>query len=1056
MLRSSGHAANESPDALPVYSLTHSIRVLIIKRCETTLSWEQLRSPQISQFLVKPIQNTIRSSHFTRATLYVLLANCLQFKREGQTSPAIVGICNTRALIAELLAMRLLKEYSTRELIDALSYDFDPMSGMPVPAISFEGVTSSRRAGLARTSTLEVGIRADAKKFVSHPVVVQHLEAIWAGSIVFHSAADHLHRYPTRPRMSQDRHYGAMHAPMDGGAAAVSNPPAPIPVHTPETIRRSVTLYDPSHSSLFKLSRLRVPRYREVFSTLSYIILLGLHLAVLSNHAFDLKTVEVMFWLWSSGFMLDELVGFSEQGFGLYIASVWNVVDILILGMLVVYYILRVTSLIMPGPDSKLLANLAYDVLAATAVPLWPRGFHLLDHFPYFSQLLIAFRLMFQDLLAVTVLITIACSGFFVAFIFSSGPEEFDASGVAFTVFQLLMGFTPAAWDNWADLNILGQFLMGTFLVIAHFVVVTILISVLTNSLMAVIKNASEEHQYLFAINVISMVKSDMLFSFIAPTNLAGWAIAPLRYCMPFRYYVVLNRTIIKLTHFPILFAIFLFERFHLLRVSFEPVDHIERRGRSRHRVPTFALGQGDPYGTHLRQPSAATFQDQALAEVFRRPYNDGTSRDKREPSVEERRKSVVDQWMSGMDDDPATPPPGDAASVGGTVSRRRRRAPRSVNSADLPSRPQHEWTFRSGDSRHLTSEARQSEQNDLVNMSIDDKPADADDELDDDVIDPSTVEEDESNEQALAGRTVTATIQFREPVEAKSLDSTVRARIVSSSPGNFLDSSPLQATRASRTGHSRQASTNTIVFKPLPGEDGSSTSSRRSSKGQPKRRFSRPTTAVKSSDHFSAQHGSSFSSAPRREARPIMPPSQNGWNKSVPNLASFLQPSGSNQQRKVYSNQGPRAPRRAPSFDAMALDLASDIGDNRHNEHVMSGSFGTQLHDGLTAMRRGSRREDSDTGAMSRMVLARMNTIEEGFKDILKEVKDLKNTQSRTGSANESGFGSPSKRSRPKVQQKRSGVDRGHAAGQAAYTSQPQSATQARQDEGAPVVAQE
>ena len=43
-------------DRLPMYNITHAIRLLIVARAETTLSWEQLRSPQVSQFLVKPIE----------------------------------------------------------------------------------------------------------------------------------------------------------------------------------------------------------------------------------------------------------------------------------------------------------------------------------------------------------------------------------------------------------------------------------------------------------------------------------------------------------------------------------------------------------------------------------------------------------------------------------------------------------------------------------------------------------------------------------------------------------------------------------------------------------------------------------------------------------------------------------------------------------------------------------------------------------------------------------------------------------------------------------------
>ncbi|TKA83141.1 hypothetical protein B0A55_00683, partial [Friedmanniomyces simplex] len=114
-------------DRLPLYNITHAIRLLMIQKCETTLSWEQLRTPQISQFVVKPVQSQIRTNHFTRATICALIANCLQFQKESQLHPGNAGVSRTRALISELLAMRLVKEFTTRELIDALSYDFDPL-----------------------------------------------------------------------------------------------------------------------------------------------------------------------------------------------------------------------------------------------------------------------------------------------------------------------------------------------------------------------------------------------------------------------------------------------------------------------------------------------------------------------------------------------------------------------------------------------------------------------------------------------------------------------------------------------------------------------------------------------------------------------------------------------------------------------------------------------------------------------------------------------------------------------------------------------------------------
>lgn len=409
--------------------------------------------------------------------------------------------------------MRLLKEFSTRELIDCLAYDFNPLSGMmPIgldqnqrgfPSANSLTFETTQRQVASRTSTLEVAIRAQAKRFLAHPLVVQHLEAVWAGNIVFHSAADSLHRYPNKPLPNKSRHYGATH----------TQPPTTRAQHSShrtngEIIRRSVTLYNPGDASLFKLSRLRVPRYRQMFSTVSYAIMLGLFLATLIEKPLDITTMEVIFWFWSAGFMLDEIVGFSEQGFGLYIVSVWNAFDIGILLLFLVYYVLRLYGIIIAETHKRRIANMAYDVLASTAILLFPRLFSLLDHYRYFSQLLIAFRMMAIDLMAILILMIISCSGFFVAFSLSFGDNALGGpSGVTYALFQIVMGYTPAAWLVWDQYNLLGKALLAMFMIIAHFLIVTILITVLTNSFMKIVQNANEEHQYLFAVNTISMVR---------------------------------------------------------------------------------------------------------------------------------------------------------------------------------------------------------------------------------------------------------------------------------------------------------------------------------------------------------------------------------------------------------------------------------------------------------------------------------------------------------------------------------------------------------------------
>ncbi|RKF73723.1 putative integral membrane channel protein [Golovinomyces cichoracearum] len=623
-------------DALPVYSLTHAIRLIVLPRTETTLTWDQLRSPQVSQFLVKPMQQQIRTSHFSRATLYALMANCLQFQKESQSNPGTAGTSKTRALVCELLGIKLLKEFNTRELIDALSYDFFPLQGVEQATITSQGKQPRDIPAIVRISTLEIAIRASAKRFLAQPLVIQQLESIWAGIIVFHSQADNLHRrHPKFPRLKNETTY--LQVPernLDYGTSR--SPTKKIEFAESNFSRRTVTIYDPKNASLLKLSRLRVPRYRQFFSTCSLAILLGLFLAVLSRRSMEITPLEVFFWFWSAGFMLDEVVGFNEQGFSLYIMSFWNAFDMGILLLLSIYYCMRLYGIFLVDVGQREWNSMAYDVLATSAVLLFPRLFSVLDHYRYFSQLLIAFRLMAIDLAAVFILILVSCSGFFVAFSLSFSRNEYDAAEVAYKIFQILMGFTPAAWEAWDMYNPLGRALMVLFLFTCHFLVVTILITVLTNSFMAIVSNADQEHQFVFAVNTISMVKNDALFSYVAPTNVLAWFLTPMRLFLPFRIFIKINRTAIKITHLPLLFGIFSYEKIFLSGSVYESIDLAER-GRKR------GLPFQDPT-IRLRQESTAGYKDQALDEVFRlKPKPDTLKKSMQRMNTH----NVIRNWMN-------------------------------------------------------------------------------------------------------------------------------------------------------------------------------------------------------------------------------------------------------------------------------------------------------------------------------------------------------------------------------------------------------------------------
>jgi hypothetical protein len=932
------------------------------------------------------------------------MANCLQFQKEGQANPGNAGNSRTRAMVCELLAIKLLKEYNTRELIDALSYDFFPLQGIATPVPSTPGGNSQKsisRPAAARISTLEVAIRASAKRFLAHPVVVQQLEAIWAGTIVFHSAADNLHRpQAQRNYIRQTRRRDEIQRLLVPGQN-VGYGTSPQPSSSPDKYaqsqqqqvltRRTVTLYDPRDASLFKLSRLRVPRYRQFFSTCSLAILLGLFVAVLSQRSLHITALEIVFWFWSAGFMLDEVVGFNEQGFSLYLMSFWNTFDLGILLLLMIYYAMRLYGIVLVDSGRREWNDMAYDVLAANAILLFPRLFSVLDHYRYFSQLLIAFRLMAIDLVAVFILILIACSGFFVAFTMSFGKNEYDAGEVAYRIFQILMGFTPAAWEAWGTYNILGRAILVLFLFICHFLVVTILITVLTNSFMAIVSNANEEHQFVFAVNTISMVKNDALFSYVAPTNIFAWILTPLRFCIPFRSFIKLNRTVIKATHFPLLFSIFAYEKIFLAREVFEPTDLVENHGSGRKRLVSFHDTRSGLFSPNIRmkQESEAGFQkDKALDEVFRLAPREDTLQTSRKNLSQTH--NVVNNWMEHQDGAASPPQEQDRSVVDRLEMRRQARRASMLRQRGITREISGARSVASDPAEFMSTGTFPYAQFDNDPPNPDQTDADGDDEL-------LTNEEDEVqifNRRISSNRSRTSGSgkendsededYFHTPTQMRPGSAKALSPVPSSRkryPGDTL--AVPKPSPPKRRPHNRHMSTNTILYNPV-----TSVKSHLSSASPPK---TRPLTSSKRASplHTGTNTPSGIGSVQQRtgkssiyttaatKPRHILP--TRSQFQSIPNFNT----SRSQRQRQVRH--------RRSSLDMGMSALGLDAFNGAQAGMVPS-SFATQmaLATGGLAGRIGAR-QDRDEGMMGRLMLARMKTLEEGFAEVVRGFRGMR-----------------------------------------------------------------
>lgn len=499
------------------------------------------------------------------------------------------------------------------------------------------------------------------------------------------------------------------------------------------------------------------------------------------------------------------------------------------------------------------------------------------------------------------------------------------------------------------------------------------------------------------------MVKNDALFSYIAPSNIFAWLLMPFRYCMPLKTFVWLNRTIIKITHFPVLFLIYLYERLWLAPSVFEPTDLIENQGRGRERSfslldPSHRPAMFSP-GARVREESVAGFhKDRALEEVFRRGPGSASLRAQLR---NERRKTqnAIRTWMDQHEDDA-----GSATNWPTLESRAAHGWQRRLSVGwDRPSNLRNVSDVRSiaSDPAELLSNhgghhiPRSSLRRNFRPLSTEFKDhtdADGDDELvtnDEDEEDMATNDrksQEEANESANDDESYFMTPMTTRVGHLASSHSSAERRVPATPRPGIPKRSGI---------HSRTLSTNTILYNPedlKPAHSSPATSAGKAavtSGRQSGRSAGEKTPARRSSPRRSSPRRNK--QAEGSKARPIMPPRGITETGGVTRSALL----------SIEPRNRPVGNRRLSSADlSLMSDPASLAFAPDDHQGGLPGSFQTQMAMAMMKDKRlrGGGGDSADRDRMGRLVLARMKTLEESFGEMIKEMRDMKSGGSTSG----------------------------------------------------------
>ncbi|KAF8591195.1 hypothetical protein K439DRAFT_1650959 [Ramaria rubella] len=511
-----------------VFPLIHALKEDVIENIDSALSWDQLTASDVNFTIFRPL--TMKYSSLKNlATVYACLVVRSHFLRLSDDSLANANLNNSRAMMCELLAIKMLRHFANNyiELVAVLTHSWDPLASAPRQVMGAVKKAMSLDDGdeiCESTSALEMAISTNSKTFLSTPLTQSVVNDIYSGHIVFSTVSRH--------SLVADNYK-----------------------------QRQIEIYDFRNAPFLDHYRLRVPKYGATLEIANFALLFLFFLLCLAYRDInELTLYERVFIVFGLAFALKEYTASQEHGWRIYIANMWNVFDTSFVVVLAIYLVFRIKGLAQKDGWSN---SFSFDVLACGACILFPRlAFFAVSN----NVVVLALRGMIADFLFFMAIASICFSGLLFTFweLAQLTPgNSWTVTSIAWLMTQVWFGNTSLTFAEAESFHpVFGPILMVTFAALSNTLLLTILISILTNTFARIDSNATEEHLFQFTISTIEGVKSDALFSYQSPFNLLAFLIlAPLSCFVSPRVLHTANVLLIRITSFPILVLIAVYER---------------------------------------------------------------------------------------------------------------------------------------------------------------------------------------------------------------------------------------------------------------------------------------------------------------------------------------------------------------------------------------------------------------------------------------------------------------------------------------------------------------
>ncbi|KAF8638246.1 hypothetical protein AX17_002268 [Amanita inopinata Kibby_2008] len=516
--------------AVKVFPLIPALKKDVNTTIDSALSWEQLTASDINFAIVRPI--VFKYARLKNmSVVYACLVVRSYYLGQVDSDLANAGVMQTRAMLSEILAIKLLTHFAFNgiHLVAVLTTCWNPLAGAPSDTI--EEVRLALGASdddiNSPQSALEMAISTGAKFFLSTPLCQKVVNQIYSGVVVFSIKT-------TRSVLADN--------------------------YKP----RAIKMHDPREAPFLDHYRLRVPKYSAILEFLNFCMLFFTFVLCLSYHdATKLTMWEVVFIIFAAAFTLEEYTASNEHGWIIYIANMWNVFDFAFIIIFLGYIVLRMKGL---SNDDIAMSNMAFDILACGACILFPRlAFFVVSN----NVVVLSLRAMIAQFVFFIGIAAICFSGLlFTLWTLvkddETAHERWNIKSIAWLMVQIWFGNTYLSFAQASSFHpIFGPILMTGFAALSNTLLLTIMISTLSNTAATINSNAAQEYLFQFTIKTIQGVKSDALFSYQPPFNILAFIVLkPASWILSPRALHTLNVFLIRLTSLPTLIIIGIYERY--------------------------------------------------------------------------------------------------------------------------------------------------------------------------------------------------------------------------------------------------------------------------------------------------------------------------------------------------------------------------------------------------------------------------------------------------------------------------------------------------------------